>query len=336
MFADFIMTDDSENVRLNRQISALEQRISELRDENDLLKIELKDISSSLDRYKLIADFAHDWEMWYRPDREIEYISPSVQNITGYTPDELISQPGLLNQVIFPEDLQKYNDYISAAVGLINIRQSLSFRILTRTKQVRWCEIKSRAVYDRRGKYLGQRASVNDVTRLMQALGEIRSLSDGKQMEVRAKEKYLRDIESKDRELFSYLMSISQKNETLQYIRNNLRKMKSLAADRDASLFEQMISHIDSSLFSTETWDNFRLHFEKLHPGFFERLTAQFPGLTSKDMKLCAYLRLQLATKEIAVLLNITPQSAEISRVRLRKKMNLQRKVSLTDYISRI
>jgi len=330
------MAEEADIVRLSRRISELEGQLSDLKNENDLLKIEQKDISSSLDRYRLIADFAHDWEMWFKPDRSLEYVSPSFQSITGYTPDELISHPNLISQIIFPEDLQKYQDYITDAVGLLNIRQSLSFRILTRTKQVRWCEIKTRAVYDRRGKYLGQRASVNDVTRLMQALGEIRNLSDGKQMEVKAKEKYMRDLEIKDREVFSYLMSISQKNETLQYIRNTLRKIRSGSGDPGKETLDQMISHIDDSLFSTETWDNFRLHFEKLHPGFFERLAAQFPTLTSKDMKLCAYLRLQLATKEIAVLMNITPQSAEISRVRLRKKMNLQRKTTLTDYISRI
>ena len=330
------MAEDAENVRLNRRISELETQLSELKNENDLLKIEQKDVASSLDRYRLIADFAHDWEMWFKPDRSLEYVSPSFQSISGYTPDELISHPGIISQIIFPEDLQKYQDYIADAVGLLSIRQSLNFRILTRTKQVRWCEIKTRAVYDRRGKYLGQRASVNDVTRLMQALGEIRNLSDGKQMEVKAKEKYMRDLESKDRELFSYLMSISQKNETLQYIRNNLRKIRSGNSEPSGETLDQMIAHIDDSLFSTETWDNFRLHFEKLHPDFFERLASQFPSLTAKDMKLCAYLRLQLATKEIAVLLNITPQSAEISRVRLRKKMKLPRKTSLTEYISRI
>lgn len=330
------MAADSENVRSGRRISELQQKLNSLKEENELLKIEMKDKTASLERYRLIADFAHDWEMWFRPDSSLEYISPSFQNITGYTPDELLSQPGLISQIIFPDDLQKYSDYISDAVNLMSIRQSLSFRILTRTKQVRWCEIKTRAVYDRRGKYLGQRASVNDVTRLMQALGEIRDLSDVKQMEVKAKEKYMRDLETRDREMFSYLMAISQKNETLQYIRNNLKRLTRSSDDHLKSVFGQMISHIDSSLFSSETWDNFRLHFEKINPGFFERLSLQFPELTAKDQKLCAYLRLQLATKEIAVLLNITPESAEISRVRLRRKLNLQRSTSLTDFISKI
>ncbi|MEZ5011698.1 MAG: PAS domain-containing protein [Bacteroidales bacterium] len=100
--------------------------------------------------------------------------------MTGYAPDEILSAPALINQIIYPEDLGPYLEYVGSAVNPLNIRQTYSFRILTRTKQVRWCEIKTRAVYDRRGKYLGQRASVNDITRLMHILGEIRNLSDGK------------------------------------------------------------------------------------------------------------------------------------------------------------
>lgn len=330
------MAESTENVRLKRKVSELEGKLLAAKEEREMLKFDLEEKRSALERYKLIADFAHDWEMWFRPDGKLEYVSPAFQSISGYTPDELISQPKLINQIIYPDDLQKYLDYIENSVNLITIRQNLTFRILTRTKQIRWCEIKSRAVYDRRGKYLGQRASVNDVTRLMQALGEIRHLSDGKQFELKAREKYMRDLESKDRELFSYLMTISHINETLQYIRKNLKKLM-LGGDKEANeIIEQMIRHIDSPLFSAETWDNFRLHFERIHPGFFERLQSRFPSLTTRDRKLCAYLRLQLVTKEIAVLMNITTESAEISRVRLRRKLKLERRVSLSDFISRI
>jgi PAS domain S-box-containing protein len=330
------MIENIDNVRLRKRISDLEKSVAQLREENESLKVDIEDNNRSLERYKLIADFAHDWEIWFNPDGGFEYISPAFQSITGYTPDELLSQPSLINLIIYPSDLEKYLEFVDNAINLLNIRQSLSFRILTRTKQVRWCEIKSRAVYNKRGKYLGQRASVNDVTKLMQALGEIKNLSDGKEFDLRARQKYLRDIESKDRELFSYLMTISHISETLQYIKNNLKRIGNTRDSSDQEVINKMIEHIDSPLFSAETWDNFRLHFEKLHPGFFERLQTRFPSLTARDRKLCAYLRLELATKEIAVLMNITPESTEISRVRLRKKLKLERKTSLTEFISRV
>ncbi len=330
------MSDDDKNVRLSKTIEKLELEKSSLEKNCIDLKVELEVVRKSLERYKLIADFAHDWEMWFRSDGSFEYVSPSCENITGYAAGELNDNPGLLESIIYPPDLKDFRRFISDSLNFIEIRQSLTFRILTLSKQIRWCEIKCRAVYDSRGKYLGQRASVNDITRLMQALGEIKNLSEGKEYDARIREQYLREIEDKDRELVSQLMVLSNKNETLQYIKTNLNEYIKTCKPEEKQMFVKMINHINSTLLSTENWENFMLHFEKIHPGFFSRLQARFPELTSKDLKLCSYLRLNMTTKEIAGLMNITPQSAEISRVRLRKKLNLTRKINLVDYITKI
>ncbi|MEA1885966.1 MAG: PAS domain-containing protein [Bacteroidota bacterium] len=330
------MENDKEYVRLNERIRELELENDSLNKKLTDQQIEMDEIRHSLERYKLIADFAHDWEMWFRPDRSFEYISPSCENITGYAAGELIDNPDLLDEIIYPPDLDDFRRFITDSLNFVEIRQSLNFRILTLSKQIRWCEIKCRAVYDNRGKYLGMRASVNDVTRLMQALGEIKNLSTGKEYDARVRDRYLREIEDKDRELVSQLMVLSHKNETLQYIKANLNEHIKKCKHDDKQMFMKMVNHINSTLMSTDNWENFMMHFEKIHPGFFSRLQAKFPDLTSKDLKLCSYLRLQMTTKEIAGLMNITPQSAEISRVRLRKKLKLTRKDKLVDYISKI
>jgi len=329
------MNDKDENVRLNKNIERLELEKDNLENKYSEMKIELEVVRKSQERYKLIADFAHDWEMWFRSDGGFEYVSPSCENITGYAAGELIDNPDLLDSIIYPPDFKDFKRFISDSLNFVEIRQSLTFRILTLSKQIRWCEIKCRAVYDSRGKYLGQRASVNDVTRLMQALGEIKNLSEGKEYDARIREQYLREIEDKDRELVSQLMILSNKNETLQYIKANLNEHIKTCKNEEKQKFIKMINHINSTLLSTDNWENFMLHFEKIHPGFFSRLQARFPDLTSKDLKLCSYLRLNMTTKEIAGLMNITPQSAEISRVRLRKKLKLTRKNNLVDYISK-
>lgn len=326
----------NDNVRLQDLIEKLDIEKNALNKKCEDLEAELDEVKKALDRYKLIADFAHDWEMWFRPDRSIEYISPSCEDLTGYAAGELINNPDLLDDIIYPPDRDDFKKFISDSLNFVDIRQELNFRILTRTKQIRWCEIKCRAVYDTRGKYLGQRASVNDVTRLMQALGEIKNLSAGKEYDARLRDRYMREIEDKDRELVSQLMILSNKNETLQYIKNNLTEYLKTCKDEDRQRFVRIIDNINSTLLSTDNWENFMLHFEKIHPGFFSRLQAKFPGLTSKDLKLCSYLRLNMTTKEIAGLVNITPASAEISRVRLRKKLGLTRKDNLVDFISKV
>lgn len=330
------MDNNEDNVRLSERIRELELENDSYRKKLRELDIEIAEIRRSLERYKLIADFAHDWEMWFAPDRSIEYISPSCENLTGYAAGELVNNPGMLDEIIYPADLEDFRRFITDSLNFVDIRSSLNFRILTRTKQIRWCEIKCRAVYDSRGKYLGQRASVNDVTRLMQALGEIKNLSDGKEYDARIRDRYIREIEDKDRELVSQLMVLSNKNETLQYVKSMLNEMIKTSKKEEKPKLTRMIEHINSTLMATDNWENFMLHFERIHPGFFERLQARFPSLTSKDLKLCSYLRLHMTTKEIAGLLNITPQSAEISRVRLRKKLRLTRKDRLADYISKV
>jgi len=330
------MEDEKHIVRLTERIKALELENHTLKIENADQKTRMEEIQYSLERFKLIADFAHDWELWFRPDSSFEYISPSCHNITGYAAGELKDNPDILDSIIYPADLDDFRKFISDSLNFVDIRQTLSFRILTRTKQVRWCEIKCKAVYNSRGKYLGQRASVNDVTRLMQALGEIKNLSAGKEYDARIRDRYLREIEDKDRELVSQLMVMSNKNETLQYIKKNLNEYIKTCQSKDIPFFSKIVDHINSTLISTDNWENFMLHFDRIHPGFFSRLQTRFPSLTPKDMRLCSYLRLQMATKEIAGLMNITPESAEISRVRLRKKLKLSRKDNLTEYISKI
>ncbi|MFO7756055.1 MAG: PAS domain-containing protein [Bacteroidales bacterium] len=330
------MEDEKRIVRLNERLKELELENHSLKRENTDQKIRMEEVQRSLERYKLIADFAHDWELWFRPDSSFEYISPSCQNITGYAAGELMANPDILDDILYPADLDDFRKFISDSLDFVDIRQTLTFRILTRTKQIRWCEIKCKAVYDSRGKYLGQRASVNDVTMLMSALGEIKNLSEGKEYDDRVRDRYLREIEDKDRELVSQLIIMSNKNETLQYIKKNLNEHIKNCRSAEKPFFMKMVDHINSTLLSTDNWEDFMLHFEKIHPGFFSRLQAKFPSLSTKDLRLCSYLRLQMATKEIAGLMNITVQSAEISRVRLRKKLKLRRQDNLVSYILRI
>ena len=78
------------------------------------------------------------------------------------------------------------------------------------------------------------------------------------------------------------------------------------------------------------------MHFEEVHPRFFQALTQRTPGLSLTDIRHCAYIRLDLDTKEIARLLNIAPTSVQIARVRLKKKLELDRTQDLKEFIRSI
>ncbi|MBC8485415.1 MAG: sigma-70 family RNA polymerase sigma factor [Bacteroidetes bacterium] len=98
----------------------------------------------------------------------------------------------------------------------------------------------------------------------------------------------------------------------------------------------ELINKIKANIQLERNWKDFKLHFENVHPGFFHRLNEKFSKLTPKDQKLCAYLRMNFSTKEIAQLLSITSGSAEISRIRLRKKLNLPKETNLVTFITGI
>ena len=77
----------------------------------------------------------------------------------------------------------------------------------------------------------------------------------------------------------------------------------------------------------------FEINFDKSHQEFYEKLSKNYPNLTSKDLRLCAYLKMNLSSKEIAPLLGISSQSVDVSRHRLRKKLNLGSKDNLTNIL---
>ena len=80
-------------------------------------------------------------------------------------------------------------------------------------------------------------------------------------------------------------------------------------------------------------WNQFARHFDQIHSNFLSRLKERFPDLSSNDLKLCAYLKMNMTSKEIAQLMSITIKAVEVSRYRLRKKLQIPSDVALFDYL---
>lgn len=140
-------------------------------------------------------------------------------------------------------------------------------------------------------------------------------------------------LQQKNRELSTATLHILNKNEVL----GNIRKMAEQTVEDDrmdkSACFINLIREIDSNTNLDEQWDQFKLHFESVHKGFFEKLTRDFPNLTQNELKLCAYLRMNLSTKEIARMLNIGTESVTTKRYRLRKKLNLEKEENLVGFV---
>ncbi len=140
-------------------------------------------------------------------------------------------------------------------------------------------------------------------------------------------------IDLKNRELASITVSNLQQNDFLENLLAKLSKATENKSEA-AIIIEECIGKINGTLNNTNDWNNFKIHFDNIHPHFFANLIANHPTLTQYEIKLSAYILLNLSSKEIAILLNISPDAVNKSRYRLRKKMNLDSHIDLFSYLS--
>lgn len=159
---------------------------------------------------------------------------------------------------------------------------------------------------------------------------ELKELENQRQLMKFNNDKLRQDIDTKNRELGISTMSLIKKNEFLNNIKKELKNAE------DSKNLKHVVKIIDKNLNNTDDWNLFEEAFNNADKDFLKKIKNNHPALTSNDLRLCAYLRLNLSSKEIAPLLNISPRSVEVKRYRLRKKMGLSHESSLTDYILEI
>ncbi|QKJ29905.1 transcriptional regulator [Mucilaginibacter mali] len=142
------------------------------------------------------------------------------------------------------------------------------------------------------------------------------------------------ELNYKNKELATITMHLVDRGRTMLNIREELtslikkQNMPSLAHEF-RSVFK-LLSDIDKK---DDDWNNFAIYFDQVHNNFLSVMKAKYPSLSPTDLKLCAYLRLNLTSKEIAQLLNISLKGVEISRYRVRKKLQLSTEVNLYNFL---
>lgn len=138
----------------------------------------------------------------------------------------------------------------------------------------------------------------------------------------------------KSKELATYSLIEAQRNNVLKHLSSELSKIYfndgSGFRKRD---YDRLMQIIHEGEFSEDNWDHFFRNFDLIHKSFFRSLKTRHEDLTSNDLRLCAYLRLNMSTKEIASIMGITVKSAEVAKYRLRKKLKVDSSIPLTDYL---
>ena len=136
------------------------------------------------------------------------------------------------------------------------------------------------------------------------------------------------EIDAKNKELAVTAMGIVKKNEFLIQLRDEMQNRSP-----DQVIMDKMIGSVNLEIENEESWEMLRSAFENVDKDFIQVLMARHAELTPNDLKLCTYLRLNLNSKEIASLMNISVRSMETKRYRLRKKLGLEHDENLVEYI---
>ncbi len=147
------------------------------------------------------------------------------------------------------------------------------------------------------------------------------------------KEQLEADLRFKSKELSGVVMTNIAHQEFLNSLKEEIRQQK-LSGQYTRKNLDKLLALVNNNIVSDEeNWNLFQANFDRIHENFFRHLKQQYPDLTSGDLRFCALLRLNLPTKEIAKLLNISIRGVDAARYRLRKKFNLPQEDSLTDFM---
>lgn len=147
-------------------------------------------------------------------------------------------------------------------------------------------------------------------------------------------EKLINEMIYKNKELADVSMHLVERTDALVKVKDELQRLhRKTGGNHDVKKAIELVNEIEKN---DSNWEQFAAHFDEINNDFIKKLKQRFPKLTSTDLKVCTYLQLKLATKEIAQLMNISVRGVEISRYRLRKKLNLEQGQTLNDFLNEI
>ncbi|PWK78448.1 YXYXY domain-containing protein [Mucilaginibacter oryzae] len=150
-------------------------------------------------------------------------------------------------------------------------------------------------------------------------------------------EKLESEIEFKNSELASTAMNLVQKKEFLVKVKEELQRLHKAGGDVvETSEIKKLLRLLTEENKINEEWEQFSMHFNKVHADFLTVIKDRYPTINQQELKLCAYLIMNLSSKEIAQLMAISVRGVEISRYRLRKKLQIPTEVNLFEFLFEI
>lgn len=272
---------------------------------------------SSIEYSHFLLGFDKEWSAWSRKtENEYTNLPPGNYTFQVKAKNNLINESTVSSYsfLVLPSWYQTYWAYCLYAL-LIFILVYVAYRW---QKKIFLQQQKKHEEEQKRLQYLHQ-------LELEKSEAEIIKLKN---------EKLKVEIEHKNTELASVAMHLVQKGELLANVKEEMGRLKKgTNGDKPPDDFKKILRILDEENKMDKDWDHFAVHFDKVHSDFLRTVKAKYPNLSAHELKLCAYLVMNLSSKEIAQLMNISVRGVEISRYRLRKKFQLSTETNLFDFL---
>ncbi len=148
-------------------------------------------------------------------------------------------------------------------------------------------------------------------------------------------EKLELELDMKKKELTTQVMYLMQKNEFMASILKEIQDLRSSVDQKSLARLQSIVREMKSNI-DSKVWDEFELRFQQVHQDFYDKLNELHPDLTPNEVKLCAFLRLNMTTKDISAITYQSAKSIQVARARLRKKLEMERDENLVSYLRQL
>ncbi|WP_214073018.1 hypothetical protein [Mucilaginibacter sp. dw_454] len=210
------------------------------------------------------------------------------------------------------------HNYVLPFFGVIAQALGFSIALVTRTRSIQDALMESQIQSGQLAFDLKEADYLNKLNEL-----KIQQINAEMCLEKERSELLKERLELNQRELASSTLNMVQKSELLALLKDQLQQLNWLDRYHTKKNVHDMTALLEDNIELDSDWKKFKIHFEQVHPDFFENLKRSHPALTAKEIRLYTYFEMKLNHKEIAALLNIDPASVRRAKTRLLKKMRL-------------
>ncbi len=181
-----------------------------------------------------------------------------------------------------------------------------------------------------------QRIKMKQVSLIKESLElEQKNLNLEKQNLILEKQNLQLELEYRNKELATHVMYLVNKNEFLSSVTEKLLAIRHMLLPENKVIIQEIIREMKSNIDNT-VWNEFEVRFQNVHQDFYQKLGEKYPDLTPNETKLCAFLRLNMTTKDISAITFQSVKSILVARARLRKKIGINRDENLVSILQQL